>query len=89
LALSHSLSLSLRLSSALLSALLAAPSALGSLSTRSWALDRIDQHSLPLDGLYEPSFGEGSANYDSSTDYGAGVTIHLLDTGWSTGHRSS
>lgn len=37
----------------------------------SWGQDRIDQLSLPLDGVYQPNFGNG----------GAGVDAYVLDTG--------
>lgn len=39
-------------------------------SAESWGLDRIDQRSLPLDGVF---------HYPTSA--GAGVTIYMLDTG--------
>jgi hypothetical protein len=54
---------------------------------RSPGLDRIDQHDLPLDGLYWPDFNSTSANYTNTTDFGAGVTIHLIDTGCKVTHR--
>ena len=43
-------------------------------ATSSWALDRIDQRQLPLDGSF------------SSGGRGAGVTIYVVDTGVSAGH---
>ncbi len=46
----------------------------GAVATNSWALDRIDQRTMPLDGAYVP----GGA--------GAGVHAYLLDTGLRTTH---
>jgi aqualysin 1 len=43
-------------------------------SSPPWGLDRIDQRALPLDGLY---------SYPSS---GAGVRVHVIDTGIRTTH---
>ena len=51
-------------------------------------MDRIDQRSLPLDGLYDPYFDTNSANYTSSSALdGTGVNIYLVDTGCMTNHR--
>ncbi len=42
-----------------------------SITTPSWALDRLDQTGLPLDGQY--SFNAGSA--------GTGVDVYIVDSG--------
>ena len=46
----------------------------GSQSNATWGLDRIDQSSLPLNGIY--SYGND----------GSGVTVYILDTGINAGH---
>jgi len=42
----------------------------------SWGLDRIDDKDLPLDGSYNPTFGNG----------GIGVTTYVIDTGILASH---
>ena len=41
------------------------------LDRATWGLDRIDDEDLPLDGTYEPTFGNN----------GEGVTAYIIDTG--------
>ncbi|MDK9500977.1 S8 family peptidase [Streptomyces katrae] len=55
-----------------------APTPVGSLTQRPapWALDRIDQRELPLDG-----------SYTYSGNKGRGVTVYVVDTGINTLHQ--
>ena len=50
-----------------------------SLESVPWGLDRIDQRSLPLNGLFTPGGMEGPLT-------GAGVDVFLLDTGLDANH---
>ncbi len=43
-------------------------------STSSWGIDRVDQHNLPLDNDYTPSFD------------GAGIDAYVIDSGINTSH---
>lgn len=43
--------------------------------TVPWGIDRIDQESLPLDGIYQPEYT------------GAGTDIYIVDTGIDTTHQ--
>jgi subtilisin family serine protease len=52
------------------------------LASRLWSLDRIDQHGLPLDGLYR--YGSRAHN---ATGLGEGVTIYVLDSGIYSEHQ--